>query len=218
MIFNPAIALISSFLYSLVISFSYFEFYFLLPLLFVLFFNRKKLITIFKKLLFLNIFIFVLFLVLLIESTFDDALNIYIRANSIILFNLALFFNSYGYDIVRGLRVLKFPSSFIATTYFSLKMIDYLVDDIKNIRNILKSRGFKTNTSLFTYEVFGNIFGMLFVKVIMKSQRLKDTFKARGFKGKIYLNDSFRVNKVDLTLVVLIFLMIIIKVCDELFF
>lgn len=218
MTFNPAVALIVSFVYSLVISFSYYKFYFLLPLLFILYLNKENLLIIFKKLLFLNIFIFVLFLVLLIESTFKDALNIYVRANSIILFNLTLFFNSYGYDIVRGLKILKFPSSFIATTYFALKIIDYLVDNIKSIKKNLKSRGFKANTSLFTYEVFGNIFGMLFVKVIMKSQRLKNSFKARGFKGEIYLNDSFSIEKVDLILIFLLFFMIIIKVYDELFF
>ena len=176
MIINPAIALIISFVYSLIISFSLFKFYFLIPLVFVLYLNRKNLVKILKKLLFLNLFIFVLFLVLLIESTFEDALNVYIRANSIMLFNLALFFNSYGYDIVRGLKVLKFPNSFVSSTYFALKMIDYLSNSFKDIKDTLKARGFKANTSLFTYEVFGNVFGMLFVKVIMKSQKLKETF------------------------------------------
>ncbi len=134
------------------------------------------------------------------------------------LFNLALFFNSYGYDVVRGLKILKFPSSFVSSTYFALKMIDYLSNSFKDIKDTLKARGFRANTSLFTYEVFGNIFGMLFVKVIMKSQKLKETFEVRGFYKEIYLNDEFNINKVDFTLVFLLILMITIKVFDELFF
>jgi len=210
--FNPAISLIFAFLFSLLVSFSQIESYYLLPILYLLYTKKEYLKDIFKKLLFLNLFIFVLFLVLLFQSTLEDALNIYIRSNMIILFNITLFYSSKGYDIVRGLFMLKFPNMFTSSTYFTLKMIETLTQDFKNIKNTLKARGFKANTSMFTYETFGNILGMLFVKSIRKAQSLKESFEARGFKGKIYLNDEFTVSKYDYYLASIVLIIIILKV------
>ena len=216
-IFNPAISLVCAFCYSLIVSFSYFEVYFLLPIVFLLFINRTHLLIILKKLLFLNLFIFILFLTLLYSSTFEDALNIYIRANAIILFNLCLFFSSKGYDIVRALSILKLPKSLVSSTYFTLKMIEVLSQDFVLIKNSLKARGFKANTSLFTYETFGNVLGLLFVKAIRKSYALKQTFMHRGFKGEIFLNDDFSLGKKDFLLILTTFFIILIKVIYELF-
>lgn len=216
--FNPALSLILAFIYSLVVSFTIFEIYYLLPIVFLLYITKKYVFQILKKLLFLNLFIFVLFLTLLYSSSFDDALNIYLRANAIILFNIALFFNSKGYDIVRGLNMLKFPKNLVSSTYFTLKMIEFLSNDFKLIKNSLKTRGFKANTSLFTYETFGNIIGLLFVKAIRKSYSLKQTFLHRGFKGEIFLNDDFSLKKDDYCLFTIVLFTILIKVIYELFF
>ncbi|MFY9073869.1 energy-coupling factor transporter transmembrane component T [Malaciobacter mytili] len=212
MIISPAISLIAAFLFSIIVSFSNYELYYLLPIAFILYLNKNNIFSIFKSLVFLNLFIVVLALVLLIQNEYEEALNIYIRTNMIILFNLAIFYNSKGYDIVRGLYILKFPDSFISTTYFTLKMIENLKNDFLNIKNTLKARGFKAKTNLFTYYTFGNILGMLFVKSIRKSQSLKDSFEARGFNKKIYLNDKFKTTNKDILLLLLVGIIIILKV------
>ncbi len=212
MIISPAISLIAAFLFSIIVSFSNYELYYLLPIAFILYLNKNNIFSIFKSLVFLNLFIVVLALVLLIQNEHEEALNIYIRTNMIILFNLAIFYNSKGYDIVRGLYILKFPDSFISTTYFTLKMIENLKNDFSNIKNTLKARGFKAKTNLFTYYTFGNILGMLFVKSIRKSQSLKDSFEARGFNKKIYLNDKFKTTNKDILLLLLVGIIIILKV------
>lgn len=216
-IFNPAISLVCAFSYSLLVSFSIFEIYFLIPIIYLLILNKRDISKILKKLLFLNLFIFILFLTLLYSSSLQEALNIYIRANAIILFNLCLFFSSKAYDIVRALSILKFPDSLVSSTYFTIKMIEFLSKDFILIKNSLKTRGFKANTSFFAYETFGNIIGLLFVKAIRKSYALKQTFLYRGFKGQIYLNDDFSFNKKDFFLISVTFLTILIKVFYELF-
>jgi cobalt/nickel transport system permease protein len=53
---------------------------------------------------------------------------------------------------------------------------------------------------------------MLFVKSIKKSQKLKDSFEARGFNKQIYLNDKFKTTKKDIVLILLILIVIILKV------
>ncbi|MGA1940436.1 CbiQ family ECF transporter T component [Arcobacter sp. YIC-310] len=216
--FNPSISLLSAFIYSILVSFSAFEFYYIFPIIFLLFCQKKHLFLILRKLLFLNFFIFILFLTLLYSSSLNEALNIYIRANAILLFNIALFFTSKGYDIVRALNSLNFPSSVVSSTYFTLKMIEFLTKDFTLIKNSLKARGFKADTSLFTYETFGNIMGLLFVKAIRKSYSLRQTFIYRGFKNKIYLNEDFIVQVYDKYLIFTVLFTILTKVIYELFF
>ncbi|RXJ87877.1 energy-coupling factor transporter transmembrane component T [Arcobacter sp. CECT 8985] len=212
MIFSPAISLISAFLFSSVVSFSSYEIYYLLPILLILFYNKNYILKILKTLVLLNSFILALSIVLYIENQPNEAINIFIRTNMIILFNISIFYNSRGYDIVRGFNLLKFPDSFISTTYFTLKMIDNLTNDFKSIKNTLRARGFQAKTNLFTYYTFGNILGMLFIKSIRKSYKLKESFILRGFNKKIYLNDEFIVTKKDKILILLILLVIILKV------
>ncbi|WP_418180463.1 CbiQ family ECF transporter T component [Aliarcobacter lanthieri] len=209
---NPAISLIVAFLYSLLLSFSNVEIYFLIPIIFLFFINFNNLFKILKKLFFLNIFIVVLSLFLYIETNFYEAINLFIRVNLIILFNLLLFFNSKGFDIVRGFYILKFPNKFVSTLYFTIKMIFELSLDIQNIKNSLITRNFKAKTNMFTYKTFGNIFGLLFVKSISRAMNLKSTFELRHFKGDIFLSDDFIVCKYDIILIFFISITLILKV------
>lgn len=210
--FNPAISLICAFLYSFILSFSIFQWYFLIPLLFLIFSNRRSIFIILRKLLFLNMFIFTIFIFVYFESNFNEAFNIYLRANLIIFFNLLLFNNSKGLDIIRGFSILNFPKKFIATFYFSWKMIVSLKNDFLDIKNTLRTRNFTNKTEIFTYETYGNVFGLLFIKSIQKSQRLKESFELRGFDGDIYLNNSLITTKYDYILLLTVFFTLLTKV------
>ncbi|MBS9782531.1 MAG: hypothetical protein KGV43_01860 [Arcobacter sp.] len=212
-LFNPSVSLLCAFFYSLVVSFTDFNYIYVLPIIYILFLNRAYIFFILKKLFALNLFIFLLFLTLLINSEFNDALNIYLRTNAILLFNISIFYSSSGYDIIRGLNILKLPKNFISSMYFTIKMIEYLNDDFKNILNTLKTRGFKAKNSLFTYETFGNIIGMLFIRSIKKAESLKNTFLSRGFLGDIYLINNYKTSKNDYFLIVLVLLVFLYKVC-----
>lgn len=204
---NATIVFLSAVFYSLFISFSSVKLLYLLPLLFVIFCEYKNIFSILKKLLFLNIFIFMIFIVLLFQSTLSEALNIYFRTNMIMLFNLTIFFSSSAYDIVRALDNLKFPNKIISSVYFTIKMIQILSDELKVIKQTLKARGFKANSSFFTYETYGNLFGHIFVKSIKKAQVLEESFKLRAFNGKIYLMNSMKISYYDFILIFLIFLL-----------
>ena len=209
--FNCSVLLICAFAYTLVVSFNAIEPSYILPLLFVMICEYQNLFKILKKLLFLNLFIVMIFLVLALQGNMEEAVTIYVRTNMIILFNLILFSHSNGFDIVRALNELKFPKKLTSSVYFTLKMIQTLTQEFKKIKMTLKSRGFRANTSLFTYQTYGNLFGHIFVKSIMKSNALKDSFTLRGFNGRIYLinNNSFSIY--DAVLVLFIVLMVIIK-------
>ncbi len=202
--FNSSIILICAFLYSIFISFNQVELIYFVPIVFVAFCEYKSLISIIKKLILLNLFILMIFIVLLIQSSFEEAINIYIRTNMIVFFNLLLFSQSSGYDIVRALNELRFPKKVVSSVYFTLKMIQTLNDEFKKIKMTLRARGFRANSSMFTYETYGNLFGHIFVKSIIKANALQDSFKLRGFGGRIYLINNSKLSYYDVILLFLV--------------
>ena len=210
--FNSSILLISAFLYSIFLSFNKMELLYILPIVFAISCEYKNIFPILKKLLFLNLFILMIFIVLLIEDSFEEALNIYIRTNMIILFNLLLFFHSSGYDIVRALNELRFPKKIVSSVYFTLKMIQTLNDEFKKIKQTLRARGFKASSSMFAYETYGNLFGHIFVKSIKKANAMQDSFKLRGFHGRIYLINNSKLSFYDLILIFLVCMLFVKKV------
>lgn len=210
--FNSSILLISAFLYSIFVSFNKVEFLYFLPIIFVALCEYENIFQVLKKLLFLNLFILMIFIVLLIQDSFEEAINVYIRTNMIILFNLLLFSHSNGYDIVRALNELSFPKKIVSSVYFSLKMIQTLSDEFKKIKTTLRARGFRATSSMFAYETYGNLFGHIFVKSIKKAYSLQDSFELRGFNGEIYLVDNSKLSFYDLVLLFLVCMLFVKKV------
>ncbi len=207
---NNALKLLVCLAYSLLVAFSSLEYFYSLPLFLLLFIERKEIKKVFKKLIVLNFFI--LFLVVFVA--FENrilAQELFIRVNMILLFTLCLFFKSKGYDIIRGLNMLKVSPLFITIFYFTLSMIDFLNQELKAVKTTLKARSFKANTSLFSYQTFGNVFGMMFIKAFKKSQELQYSMQSRGFHGQIYLISNNQINDMDILVVSSVIGMYILK-------
>ena len=208
-------ALINAFLYSFLVAFSSLDFIFLIPLFIVLFLEKNNLLKILKKLFYLNFFIIVLVIFVFFQDK-NQAIELFFRTNLILLFNISIFYKSKGYDIVRALDTLKMTSKVVSVFYFTLWLIDYLLMDLKKTKESLKARGFKPNTSIFTYETYGNIIAMIFIKALKKSDDMKYSMKARGFEDKIYFLNSQNISLSQNILFASISI-ILIKVVYELF-
>lgn len=204
--FNLIIAL----LYSISIAFARIEWIVFMPLLFLFYIHRNSALKILKRLLLLNLFIFVLVLFVLFQDV-HEAWQLFLRTNCILLFNLFLFYDSKGYDIVRGCNALKFNKKFITLFYVTITLIEYLFSELKGFKQTLKLRGFARDTSLFTYQTYGSVFALLFIKVIHKSQHIQQSMTTRGFHGEIYLLQGSLVGKTEYTLALLVFWMVIVK-------
>ncbi len=212
---REAIRLVNSLLYSLIVAFSPLNYLFLLPLIVVLFFEKDNFLSIVKKLFMLNFFIVFLVLFVYFKNP-QEAGELLMRTNLILLFNITLFYRSQGYDLVRGMQSLGVNEKIISVFYFTLQLISYIKKDFKETKNALKSRGFVAKTSMFSYKTYGNIFAMILIKAIKKSEDIKVSMDARGFKGRIYLlnSNSFGVYESVLSISVII---ILLKVVYELF-
>ncbi len=210
--FNVSIMLICALIYTFFLSFSQVEFVFFIPLFYLMVCEYKILFEIIKKLLFLNLFIVMIFIVLALQDNVEEAVHIYFRTNMIILFNLLLFSHSNGYDLIRALNELKFPKRLVSSVYFSLKMIETLSAEFKGVKQTLRARGFHARSTMFCYETYGNVFGHIFVKSIRKSLALRDSFVVRGFHGRIYLINNSRLSYYDVVLVLSVCLIVVVKV------
>lgn len=209
---NPAVAVSCAFVYSLIVSFQAPFVFALVPTIFLLFALKHSLKKILKKLLVLNIFVAIIALTVSIEGGVEKAIEIFLRVNFILMFNLLLFEKSAGFDIARGFYILKFPKKFVSTMYFSVKMNHILYTELKKIRETLKIRSFTANTSMFAYQTFGNILGMLFVRSLKRAEAMKSSFKIRGFSDEIFLLCEKELSKLDYLFVVTIILIIIERI------
>ncbi len=207
---NDALKLLVALAYSVLVAFTNLEYYYIVPLIVLLLIEKKYLRKIVKKVVLLNVFTIFLAIFVSLQNQ-QMAIELFIRVNLILFFTTTLFFHSQGFDIVRGLNALRVSPLFVSIFYFTLTVIIFLKNEIKNKKNSLKLRGFKANTSMFSYSTFGNIFALLFIKALKKSQELQYCMQSRGYEGKIYLINSNKVNKADILLCFLIVSMFIIK-------
>lgn len=207
--------LINVFLYSVIVAFSPIQFIFLIPLFLVLYLEKNNFFEIIKKLFFLNFFIIVLVAFVYFQNK-DSAIELFFRTNLILFFNLGIFYKSKGYDIVRALDALNFPSKVVSVFYFTLSLIDYLMTDFKKTKDSLNARGFNGTISIFSYQIYGNIFAMIFIKALKKSEDMKYSMTARGFEDKIYFLNSQSIGLSQILLFTSI-IIVLIKVVYELF-
>lgn len=207
---NDALKLIVTLVYSFLVAFTSLEYYYALPVALMFLIERKHLQKIIKKVVLLNFFIVFLALFVAFENT-TMALELFLRINCILLFTTALFFKSKGYDIIRGLHTLKVSSLFITIFYFTLTMIEFLTNEVKSQKETLKVRGFKANTSLFTYQTFGHIFALMFIKALKKSQELQYSMQSRGFNGQIYLLTSNKIALIDFVMCGVVGSLVLVK-------
>lgn len=180
------VAIIFLAIYSVYIGISYsLHIVMFLPLLAECARNFAHLKEILKKLFFLNLFIFVVFITLYFSDA-HLAFIVFIRSNMVMFLTLCMFYDRNYFDIAYGLDRLKMPDIITSMFYFSGKFIYLLLSDIKKFNARLKVRGFRQKTSLHTYKIYANFIGLFFINALRHANVLKNVLFLRGFRGKIY--------------------------------
>lgn len=210
---TQALRLICALLYSCLVAFSSLEYYFLLPILGILFIEKRDFKKIIKRVFLLNFFIIFLVVFVYFQNE-KEAVELFFRTNLIMLFNISIFYKSKGYDIVRALDSLSFPKKFVTLFYFAVVMIEFLFFEFKKNMQTLKLRGFHSKVSLFSYQTFGNIFAMMFIKAIKKSEDMRNSFILRGFHGEIFLLNDTNIKKEIVFVFVMVLSIVVLKVVN----
>ena len=210
---TQALKLICALLYSCLVAFSSLEYYFLLPILGILFIEKRDFKKIIKRVFLLNFFIIFLVVFVYFQNE-KEAVELFFRTNLIMLFNISIFYKSKGYDIVRALDSLSFPKKFVTLFYFAVVMIEFLFVEFKKNMQTLKLRGFHSKVSLFSYQTFGNIFAMMFIKAIKKSEDMQNSFILRGFHGEVFLLSDTNIKKEIVFVFVMVLSIVVLKVVN----
>ena len=176
-------------------------------------FTRIPLVSLFKRLLFVNIFTLVCWLTLpvTVHGTTVAHLSFFsiskegialatlitLKTNGLVLAFIALLGTSTIADVGHGLKCLKIPSKFCLLLLFSYRYIFVIHDEYKRLQRAALFRSFKPTTSMHTYQTYGNIFGMTLVKGWQRAGRVQDAMLLRGFKGEFLTLNSARVRCSD---------------------
>jgi len=130
-----------------------------------------------------------------------------LKANSIMVLIYLLIGCMDPVRIAHSLQALKIPSGFVQIMFFMIRYIDVLYDECKKMLIAAKARGFSSGCNIHSFRTYGNMFGMLFVRSLERSERIYIAMKCRGFRGRYYSMASMRVKLIDRVFLILSFLL-----------
>ncbi|MEO0190962.1 MAG: cobalt ECF transporter T component CbiQ [candidate division WOR-3 bacterium] len=225
--FDPRIKIIYAFVFSVVIALQNELIPSLIGLLIsiiLIMLARIRFLEIINRLLIVDKFILLLWLVLPLTYPGEPLLKILglkisqqgllftllltIKANAILLILISLIATSSIFDIVHSLLHLKIPEKLVFLFFLIYRYLWVLYDEYEKIIRAAKARGFKLRNSIHTYKTIAYIVGSLLVKSYSRADNLYRAMVCRGFCGKFWLIDHFQFKTTD------IFGAILLTICN----
>ena len=126
------------------------------------------------------------------------AFSITIKSNTIILASIALLGTTPIFMLAHALRHLFVPDKLIQLLFFAYRYIYVIYFEYIRLVNAMKVRCFRPRNDLHTYKAYAHLVGMVMLKSYDRSERVYDAMLCRGFKGKFWVLDHFRLKRGDL--------------------
>jgi len=174
---------------------------------------RLKIKLILRRLLIVNFFIIVLWFILPfslpgniifslgnLNITYEGIVHtllITIKCNAIVLTWIAMISSCGIFELVHAFSHLHIPDKLIYLFFLLYRYVYVLSDEYGTLRNTLRVRGFRPRTSLLTYRTYGYVIGTLLLRSYDLSEQVHKAMICRGFKGKYWLLDHFKIDKMD---------------------
>jgi cobalt/nickel transport system permease protein len=131
------------------------------------------------------------------------ALSITIKSNTIVLAIIALLGTTPIFKLAHALRHLHLPDKLVQLLFFSFRYIHVIYFEYVRLLNAMKVRCFHPRSDLHTYKTYAHLVGMVVLKSYDRSERVRDAMLCRGFKGKFWVLDHFRLKRGDLILFII---------------
>jgi len=144
---------------------------------------KVKIKKVFKKVLKVNLFIFVTFLILFLEGKHELATLVFVRANLILWFTLS--FNFDGFKLYKGLTNLKVSNKFSLILFFTVKYIEVLFSSAFRMLEVFKIRGFKPTFSKKTFSIYADMLAFLLYTAVNKMEKVEDVITIRTKDGQL---------------------------------
>ncbi len=178
-----------------------------------------------KRILAVNVFILLLWLVL--PLTFHGSvamnlgpLNVYsagitmaaqitLKSNAIVLALIALVatmnFSILGYS----LNWLRVPDKIVHLLLMTYRYVFLIEQEYQRLIRAAQIRGFRPGTNLHTYKTYASIVGMLLVRATLRADRVYKAMLCRGFRRKFYCLYEFKTGRIEWVFAILMFGIII---------
>ncbi|ADL12332.1 cobalt ECF transporter T component CbiQ [Acetohalobium arabaticum] len=172
--------------------------------------NGKEIL---KRLLMINIFIFLIWLFLPftypgevlfhfgpLTASYEGViytLQITLRSNAIMLIVISLLSTSTITSLIHAMDYLYIPQKLIYLFFFIYRYLYVIRDEFYTLRNAMLLRGFKRETSIRCYKSYAYLMGMLLIRSYERATRVYEAMICRGFNGQFYLMDDFSLSTLD---------------------
>ena len=160
-----------------------------------------------KRLLRLNIFMVVLFLlvpttlpgntmfkILSVPFSYEGihlAAGITLKANAIVLVFTSLLGTVELSSLGHAFHHLHVPAKLTHLFMFTLRYLDVLHHEYATLLRAMKARAFRPRMAVHTYRTYGYLMGMLLVRSLERSERIMAAMKCRGFRGEFHAYRHF---------------------------
>jgi len=194
-----SIGIISLFIYSFFIAtVKNLDFILVLPILAQFYLFKVDSKKVLKKLIKVNFFILLTFIILFLEGKLDLATLIFVRANLILWFTLSFSFD--GFKLYKGLTNLKVSNKFTLILFFTVKYIEVLLNSASRLLEVLKIRGLKPTFSRKTFSIYADMLAFLLYTSVNKMEKVEDVITIRTKNGQLAPSKSIIVKKEEVLL------------------
>ena len=224
---DPRIRLAFTILYAFVVALSY-QFSVLVMALTIsaalIVISQVSITDVFKRVIWVNAFIFMLWL--LLPITFKGeiltqigfltiyrpgivlAAQITLKSNAILLVFIALVatmsFSTLGHALFR----LRVPEKIVHLLLMTYRYVFVIEQEYLRLIRATKIRGFRPGTNANTYRTYSYVVGMLFVRAAARAERVHQAMLCRGFKGQFYSLQEFQMGSASWVFAILMALII----------
>ena len=198
-----SIGVVSLFIYSFFIATTKsLDILLVIPIIAQILLFKVKIKKVFKKVLKVNFFIFITFLILFLEGKHELAILVFVRANLILWFTLSFDFD--GFKLYKGLTNLRVSNKFSLILFFTVKYIEVLFSSAFRMLEVFKIRGFKATVSKKTFSIYADMLAFLLYTSVNKMEKVEDVITIRTKDGQLAPSKSTIVKKEEVLLLCII--------------
>lgn len=121
-----------------------------------------------------------------------------IRAVAAVLIALVAMGTARVHVTLKALRRLRVPSVVVQILGFSYRYVFVLFDELRRMLGAARARGHGRTRGLRLLHNVGSMLGMLIVRSLERTRRVRCAMLARGYSGEMRTLDEFRLRAADL--------------------
>ena len=123
------------------------------------------------------------------------AAQITIKSNAILLAFMALIATMSLSTLGHALHRIGVPEKIVQLLLMTYRYVFVIEQEYQRLIRAAKIRGFRPGTNANTYRTYSYVIGMLFVRAAARAERVHQAMLCRGFSGKFYSLQEFRVDR-----------------------